>query len=90
MLDHKRIAPLLKSFDIKTFFIEELDRDHEKGADMNGVVDQIDQIDQVLAKHSGFTDEELDFIINYDSKYRMGRNADSGESEKKERRQAFD
>ena len=35
----------------------------------------IDQIDQVLAKHYGFTDEELDFIINYDIKYRMGRGA---------------
>jgi hypothetical protein len=33
----------------------------------------IDQIDQVLARHYGFTDEELDFIINYDIKYRMGR-----------------
>jgi len=27
----------------------------------------------VLAKHYGFTDEELDFIINYDIKYRMGK-----------------
>jgi hypothetical protein len=27
----------------------------------------------VLAHHYGFTDEELDFIINYDIKYRMGR-----------------
>ncbi len=27
----------------------------------------------MLAKHYGFTDEELDFIINYDIKYRMGR-----------------
>ena len=34
----------------------------------------IDKIDRVLAKHYGFTDEELDFIINYDIKYRMGRN----------------
>src|SRR3989304_1025382 len=33
----------------------------------------IDDIDRVLAKHYGFTDEELDFIINYDIKYRMGR-----------------
>jgi len=33
----------------------------------------LDEIDQVLAKHYGFTDEELDFIINYDIKYRMGR-----------------
>lgn len=32
----------------------------------------IDEIDKVLARHYGFTDEELDFIINYDIKYRMG------------------
>lgn len=41
----------------------------------------IDQIDQALAKHYGFTDEELDFIINYDIKYRMGRGTDSGEED---------
>ena len=33
----------------------------------------IDKIDRVLAEHYGFTDEELDFIVNYDIKYRMGR-----------------
>ncbi len=33
----------------------------------------IDEIDRVLAEHYGFTDEELDFIVNYDIKYRMGR-----------------
>ena len=33
----------------------------------------IDNVDRMLAKHYGFTDEELDFIINYDIKYRMGR-----------------
>jgi len=33
----------------------------------------------VLAKHYGFTDEELDFTINYDIKYRM--RADSEEDE---------
>ena len=32
----------------------------------------LDKIDKVLAKHYGFTEEELDFIINYDIKYRMG------------------
>ncbi len=32
----------------------------------------IDEIDKVLAQHYGFTEEELDFIINYDIKYRMG------------------
>ncbi len=39
----------------------------------------IDEIDHVLAEHYGFTDEELDFIINYDIKYRMGREATEGE-----------
>lgn len=33
----------------------------------------IDEIDKVLAAHYGFTEEELDFIINYDIKYRMGK-----------------
>jgi hypothetical protein len=32
----------------------------------------IDEIDTILAKHYGFTEEELDYIINYDIKYRMG------------------
>ncbi|MBQ9693164.1 MAG: Eco57I restriction-modification methylase domain-containing protein [Kiritimatiellae bacterium] len=32
----------------------------------------IDEIDELLAQHYGFTEEELDFIINYDIKYRMG------------------
>lgn len=32
----------------------------------------MDEIDTVLACHYGFSDEELDFIINYDIKYRMG------------------
>ncbi len=32
----------------------------------------LNEIDTVLAKHYGFSAEELDFIINYDIKYRMG------------------
>ena len=32
----------------------------------------IDEIDKALSKLYGFTEEELDFIINYDIKYRMG------------------
>lgn len=32
----------------------------------------IDEVDVVLAKHYRLTDEELDFIINYDIKYRTG------------------
>ena len=41
----------------------------------------IDEIDQVLAKHYGFTDEELDFVINYDIKYRVGRDGQDAEEE---------
>jgi hypothetical protein len=33
----------------------------------------IDEIDRVLARHYGFTCEELDFIVNYAIKYRMGQ-----------------
>jgi len=33
----------------------------------------LDEIDTVLAGHYGFTAEELDFILNYDIKYRLGR-----------------
>ena len=39
----------------------------------------LDEIDTVLAGHYGFTAEELDFIVNYDIKYRLGRSA--GEEE---------
>ena len=35
--------------------------------------------DTMLAGHSGFTAEELDFILNYDIKYRLGRS--TGEEE---------
>src|SRR6266568_5499082 len=41
----------------------------------------IDQIDRLLAKHYGFTEEELDFIINYDIKYRVGRDTANEEEE---------
>ena len=33
----------------------------------------IDEIDKILAKHYGFSAEELDYIINYNYKFRMGR-----------------
>src|SRR6266568_2359137 len=41
----------------------------------------IDEIDRVLAQHYGFTDEELDFVINYDVKYRMGRDSSENDEE---------
>ena len=34
--------------------------------------DIMDTIDKELKKIYNFTDEELDYIINYDIKYRMG------------------
>lgn len=34
--------------------------------------DVMDKIDSILMEHYNFTEEELDFIINYDIKYRMG------------------
>lgn len=39
----------------------------------------IDKIDELLAKHYGLTEEELDFIINYDIKYRMGDELKAGD-----------
>lgn len=39
----------------------------------------IDKVDTILARHYGFTNEELDFIINYDIKYRMGDELNSSE-----------
>jgi len=35
--------------------------------------DLFDSVDRVLGKEYGLTNEELDFIINYDIKYRMGQ-----------------
>ncbi|GHO89329.1 Eco57I restriction-modification methylase domain-containing protein [Dictyobacter formicarum] len=32
----------------------------------------IDAIDEILAQHYGFNKQELDFIVNYDIKYRLG------------------
>jgi len=40
-----------------------------------------DEIDRVLARHYGFTEEELDFIINYDIKYRKGKDGREDEGE---------
>jgi hypothetical protein len=41
----------------------------------------IDLIDSILGKHYGFTHAELDFIINYDIKYRMGKELEEGGEE---------
>ena len=39
----------------------------------------LDEIDTGLAGHYGFTEEELDFILNYDIKYRLGRDTENEE-----------
>ena len=39
----------------------------------------LDEIDALLAKHYGFTSEELDFIVNYDIKYRLGQSAEDAD-----------
>jgi hypothetical protein len=36
----------------------------------------LDQIDRILGGHYGFTDEELDFILNFEIKYRLGAEED--------------
>ena len=41
----------------------------------------MDKIDQVLAKYYVLSQEELDFIINYDIKYRMGRDTEEDSEE---------
>ena len=39
----------------------------------------IETVDGLLAKGFGLTDEELDFLVNYDIKYRLGADADEDE-----------
>ena len=72
----KKLSPLVDNL------MTELRRNSERIVYGKAEVDQyyvspckpiIDTIDRVLAEHYGFTEEELDFIINYDVKYRMGR-----------------
>lgn len=41
----------------------------------------IDKIDQALAQYYGFSDEELDFIRNYDIKFRMSDSVDESDEE---------
>ena len=61
---------------IKTKQGHTIEYDEIKAALSKGM---IDKIDRTLAEHYGFTNEELDFIINYDIKYRMGQ--EDGEQE---------
>jgi hypothetical protein len=40
----------------------------------------VDKIDTIMAEYYGFTVEELDFILNYDIKYRVGIDNDADEA----------
>jgi hypothetical protein len=42
---------------------------------------RMDQVDAELAPHFGLTPEELDYVINYDIKYRMGAESEGAEDE---------
>ena len=37
----------------------------------------LEEIDQVVARHYGFTEEQADFILSYDAKYRMGQSGEN-------------
>ncbi len=41
----------------------------------------LDRVDRVPSRYYGFTNEELDSIVNYDIKYRMGQDSSEGEEE---------
>jgi hypothetical protein len=75
--DIRRTAPrifdkLMKDYDAKSFIRVRQDCEFQEfQPSLSKPI--IDEIDCVVATHYGFTEEELDFIINYDIKYRMGR-----------------
>ena len=41
----------------------------------------VDRIERLLANRYGLTDAQIDFIVNYDAKYRMGEGAGEEEGE---------
>ena len=75
--DERLMADLMRTAETKT--IRTSDGNAISYAEFYGARSKpiIDEIDRLLAKHYDFTDEELDFVTNYDIKYRMGREADA-------------
>ena len=80
-LSQKLLRDLKRGAEIKT--IQTKDGDQITYAEYYGSGSKpiIDEVDRVLARHYGLTDEELDFIINYDIKYRMGQDNGSEDEE---------
>jgi hypothetical protein len=76
-LNEKLMKDLKKHADKKTITTKDGDKISYDEFNVSESKPFIDEIDRVLAAHYGFTDEELDFIINYDIKYRMGRDAEN-------------
>ncbi len=72
MVDHQLVKRLLKAYSDNTVLFEKRAGYKSPEIKVQNFKPIIDEIDHVLAKHYGLTDEELDFIINYDIKYRMG------------------
>src|SRR5262249_51969683 len=64
--DYSRKAKLLRMNNRKTGLVELESVTPARSKEL------LDAIDRVLARCYGFTDEELDFILNYDIKYRVG------------------
>ena len=64
-------SSLEEDLELKKKFIGSVQTDYEYYHKNSKSI--IDEIDTVLAQHYGFTEAELDFIINYDIKYRMGK-----------------
>ena len=40
---------------------------------------EIDKVDIALGTHFEFTQEQLDFVLNYDIKYRLGQSMDGND-----------
>jgi hypothetical protein len=73
-----KFSELMKNFKENSFTSTRGDAQYQE-FDWGASKHIIDEIDCVLAQHYGFTEEELDFIVNYDIKYRLG--ADAGVEE---------
>ena len=68
----KLFAGLMRDYDMNSFVRKRQDCEFQEfRPSLSKAI--IDSIDWLLAVHYGFTEEELDFIINYDIKYRMAR-----------------
>ncbi len=71
---------LILDLDKNSVKIERKRKDGSTSSEMNFFVSKskriLDKIDTVLAKHYGLTIEELDYVINYDIKYRIGKDDD--------------